>query len=1587
LTDVPAATPPPPSAPRHAPWRRWVRRIVWGVVGLVALVLLVVAGALAWLTSPAGEKWVLAKALPVANEQLSGKLEASSVDLSLSGLTLRDVKLYTPEGELVAEVALVDARIALAPLVRQRIELTSARLERPRLYLVQDERGLNLSRALEPKTAKPEEPDTGRGSLQFALRDFRLEDGYVDFTGDTEQGTRQVRLEDFDANGAASYGAAKQTFDVRMEATGGLSRPITGPVKLSLRGQGEEQNLSTDVNLTVAGLELQARGGMRGLNEAWMELKRLSLEPQTARAFVPTWPLKAPVSVEGNGQKQADVARTSLTVKAGSATINLDGSFNVATMRSDGVTLRAKDINLAELMEGAAPTSIVANLTARGGGKSLETLDGEVDLTVSPSKFREQPVGPVELHASAKDGHYTLSRLRVLVPGASLDASGGGTVDHIRVKGSLSAADVAVLGHTVGKLGPGPALPLSGSGAMDFQVEGPLRTPGVKLSGSFSSLAYEDNQVRGLNLKASLPDVTRPLDMDATLVVDALSTGGRNFENLSAAITTQDRELKATVSTSGDAVLSLTLAGTVDEDQQGLAVKAMRLGWPEATWTLQGPTHVGFGGGRLEVKPALTLVSDQQRLALTLLKEGERVDGHVEADALDLTKLPKAFMPETLKLSGTVSARVNARGRLPRPDADISLTVANVQYQEYSDINATLKGTYVKDRATGTLTASVPAASVTADFDVPVQGLLRHRKDEMSLRVNLSRLSIEDTRKMLGRPEPVSGELSGVLEVKGPAQDPRLTFTLRGEGIQYAGKPEGLLKDPLAFTLSATSDETSGALNARFELQGVGKQAYVALKTPFTLGQFLIKPPTTDEIMRTQVNVEGGLDELPMSLVGGLAHLQQAQGTVSMKFAMNGSVLVPEGRLDVQAHSVTANGLPPLDAHLSVMGGGDDIRAELTTLRHDGAQTAPLAELTATLKAPLGAIQDPDVIGWVPFDLKGRLHPTALKELLALSQADPALREQGLQGIVSLEFTATGTPAAPKVVLDVGMQQLGVGKLALGQAHVHYAYASARSDLDATVSAPGGGTLLVRAGVPLELSLPAVQQGLEVKKVPLEVTVKARQFDMGFLSGATEMVRSLGGVLEADAAVAGTVGAPTLKGNVNWKNGRLGLMGFGEYRDIQVALDVTEQRIHLQQLFARGGAGELHLTADAVRSKSGAYELTGQSELKDFPIISEDQLVAVTSLRATLEGSLTADTVNIRNLTIPEAHIELPEVARKDLQPLAQADDIIRVRNGVPVDKRHRKRTEPTNTAPGNGAPPSITTADKATAENTPRARPGTPGGSGSVGGTGGAGNPPPEKDAVEVEDTPEEVLRTYRILVNAPRNLWIRGSDVNIELGLSPGFEISYTDQAFLSGEVIVQRGRVDALGRRFDVQKDSRINFTGPPLAPYLNITAQHVNDREHVTVFIHIRGQGKDFTIEPTSDPPMSETEIYTLLATGRRTLERNSGSSMTGAQAASVVGSLVASQAKKALAAQLPLDVFSIEAGDNGLAGTKLEVGKYLTDKIYVGYTGRVGTATASQSRENANAVRFEYQFTPQWSLEANYGDARSGGLDLIWSKDY
>jgi translocation and assembly module TamB len=195
-----------------------------------------------------------------------------------------------------------------------------------------------------------------------------------------------------------------------------------------------------------------------------------------------------------------------------------------------------------------------------------------------------------------------------------------------------------------------------------------------------------------------------------------------------------------------------------------------------------------------------------------------------------------------------------------------------------------------------------------------------------------------------------------------------------------------------------------------------------------------------------------------------------------------------------------------------------------------------------------------------------------------------------------------------------------------------------------------------------------------------------------------------------------------------------------------------------------------------------------------------------------------------------------------------------------------------------------------------------------------------------------------------------------------------------------------VTVFGRKFELETDSRARFRGPVTDPTLDVTARYLNNQEQVTVLIHVLGEAKHPLIQPSSTPPLSENEIYALLATGRRTLTGNAPASTASptAQAASAAGGLIATALKKTLANKLPVDVLSVQGGQ-GNQGTKIEAGKYLNDRLYVGVNQQAGADPAR--RENSVAAHIQYRFSRRWSLDAEYGDAFVGNADLLWGKDF
>ncbi|MDB4980045.1 MAG: hypothetical protein JWM82_797, partial [Myxococcales bacterium] len=90
----------------------------------------------------------------------------------------------------------------------------------------------------------------------------------------------------------------------------------------------------------------------------------------------------------------------------------------------------------------------------------------------------------------------------------------------------------------------------------------------------------------------------------------------------------------------------------------------------------------------------------------------------------------------------------------------------------------------------------------------------------------------------------------------------------------------------------------------------------------------------------------------------------------------------------------------------------------------------------------------------------------------------------------------------------------------------------------------------------------------------------------------------------------------------------------------------------------------------------------------------------------------------------------------------------------------------------------------------------------------------------------------------------------------------------------------------------------------------------------------------------------------------------------------------------IAPQLGLDVLRVESvkqvNDEGYAtgdsDTRVEVGKYISDRVYLSYAH----VFAAPQDANQNEAHVEYRLTRRWMLESVFGDAGMGGVDALWT---
>lgn len=1474
--------------------KKWLKRLGRVLLVLVGVLLLGVLAAWLYLTSEPGAARVRALALDAAAEALAGKLEAGSLSLSGGVIVLEDVKLYTPEGQLVAELKRAELEAALLPLLAKDVVVKRASIDGLRLYLESDERGLNLARAVAAKKAAPPSQEPG-AAFHVDVRALDLKGGYVSWQ-------REHVLDAVGITGAADIRGPELKLKGRLAATGTLLGEE--PLPFTLDASGTQARLDLDATLGEARLD-----GAFSIDETAAHLDELFVPPAVAERFAGELPLKVPLIARGDASPEG----VDLKLEAGSARAAVKATLDGAKVPSFSV--KAEQVDLAELIGQGRPSQLQLHATGSLTDTAPSTLTGDVDLTAEWSR-----VGTLELKARAAGGTFDIERAGADVRGASLKVRGRGTAKSVALEGNLAAEDLAQLAKVIGEVTGTAPLALAGSGKAYLSVVGSTLHPRLSANGELKSLRVGDVAATGVTFNAELADATRPFEAQLDATVARLTVAERSFDTLRAHLDTRGRDLDLLLSTKGLADLSLMAKGTVDADGQGVQLAELVLTYPEAQWRLEAPAHVSIADG-VEAGP-LALVAQDQRLALQVKTAGGRIDALADLKNLDLGRLPRAVVPASLGLSGRLDARATATGRSASPDADATLTLRDGAVKTLKNLQLGARARYVRDRASGTFDLKSDVATAKASFDVPVKGLQKQTNETLSASLDVDGIVLEALGPLLETGLPAKGRASVHLTAEGTAAKPRVT--VHAEAAEAVWVLEGERFVPIdRLTLDVIPDG-NGALAVTLNARAFEADVAARVTTPLTAEALRANPPSAETVKTMPVRLEAAVQGLKLRALEGANLLQPGwQGAVSVSVVAKGTLLSPDATGQVTLEQVGSGRIKPIDAQVSFEAGRDTTQVKVSAKRPN----ARLADVTATAWAPLETVADPEKLAGIRFSGTGAVGPFTLGDVL-----NPNPDETQPRGSVKADLELEGTLAGPKARVRGQLEEVAFGKVALGKANLAYDYEQALSKLAVTLFT-GSGRLQARGALTLDLSQPAVLKGLDWKNAPVALEVKSDGLDLAFLSGAHESVPRVEGRLDMNANVKGTLGLPQLAGSVELTKGRVAAAGFGEYRELELKATGRDDAVKLEKLFAKAGAGWASLHGGATkRGESWVLHLEGDSQ--SFPIVTDDQLKASASIEGVkIDGLLTADLIDIREVRVPRAVIELPEVKGKELQDLERPESIVLVRNGVPVTSKGKKKL------------------------------------------AAAKGEPAPEQKAP---------ARTIRIAVQAEKNIWVKGSDVNVEIGLSDPFRIEIAEQAQLSGEVRVKRGRLDVIGRRFDLDPASFVRFAGLATRANVNVVATHENEREGVTVFATVTGQLPQFNIRLTSNPPLSDSDIFALLATGRRTLKQGGSAAITNDQVASVLGSLAASQLKSTLGKKLPLDVLSIETGSAGLKGSRVEGGKYLNDDIYVGVEARVGADR--YKGENSVAARIEYQFVPHWTAEAYGGDA-AYGADLVWSRDF
>lgn len=591
-----------------------------------------------------------------------------------------------------------------------------------------------------------------------------------------------------------------------------------------------------------------------------------------------------------------------------------------------------------------------------------------------------------------------------------------------------------------------------------------------------------------------------------------------------------------------------------------------------------------------------------------------------------------------------------------------------------------------------------------------------------------------------------------------------------------------------------------------------------------------------------------------------------------------------------------------------------------------------------------------------------------------------ALMERGLSGTLNADAKISGSTASPIVDGNIKIDKGAFQTYHYDSLTADLDYTGTRIGIDATLQQSPTESITAKGTVPMSL-LRTTQAAGHVPasggdQVDLHITSTA--LNLAAIQAVTSLVTDVTGTLQADVRVTGSGEDPHLNGFIDITGGGFGVPAVGEtFTGLTTRIDLLQDVLKIQRFEILDRNGE-RLAIDgqlAVHAKqAGAVSINVNSD--NFELMNNELGDVQVGASIQITGELRRPKV-VGNVRLDAGRIEVDRLLQLFYDPYATTalPDVVSAERQVEAsgsaEEATRKalaRAEQSAAAPG--AKPEATEP----------------------------GAPPGIMDAMELD-----------VRVVLPDNLVLRGKDIrpggptatalgdmNITVGgdvqarKSPGGKIA------LVGTVNTVRGTYEFQGRRFDLQRNGTLRFTGSTqIDPLLDLTATREIPNTGVTARVRITGTTTAPQLALTSDPPLEESDILALIVFNRPVNELGTGErSSLAATAGGIATGFIAAPLGESIGKALDLDLFEITTStDEGGLGAGVTLGQQIGDRAFVKVRQQFGERSSSQfmiEYQLARFLRLEATGAPETSGSANRVNQRRverAGIDLIFFFSY